>query len=93
MPNVPKKRFNGGRPKKLIKKLRVSFTLSPDMRDKVERLARTNKSSISSIIETLLQQTPEDFRVVPKRTYNRKEKVDLPASIEPSLVKDKVNIV
>jgi hypothetical protein len=72
--NPIKKRYNGGRPTKLIKKLRVSFTLSPEMRDKVDMLARSNKSSISSIIETLLQQTPVDFKVVPKRSYNRKDR-------------------
>jgi hypothetical protein len=73
MPNTVKQRYNGGRPKKQIKKLRVSFTLSPEMRDKVNLIGRKNKSSISSIVETLLQQAPDDFRVIPKRSYNRKK--------------------
>lgn len=64
----------GGRPTKQIKKLRVSFTLSPEMKDRVDRIARANKSSISSIIETLLQNTSDNFKVIPKRSYNRKIK-------------------
>jgi hypothetical protein len=66
------KKNKGGRPKKLVKKLRVSFTLSPEMKERVYTLGRVNKSSISSIIETLLQQTSDDFKVVPKRGYNKK---------------------
>lgn len=80
MPNTPKTRQYGGRPKKLIKKLRVSFTLSPEMRDKVDMIARANKSSISSIIETLLQQVSDDFKVIPKRSYNRKVVEEMIAS-------------
>jgi predicted transcriptional regulator len=85
MPNTVKKKKPSGRPTKQIKKLRVSFTLSPEMRDKVDMIARANKSSISSIIETLLQQTPDDFKVVPKRSYNRKQVEEITAVDETKL--------
>ncbi|MEM1312382.1 MAG: ribbon-helix-helix protein, CopG family [Patescibacteria group bacterium] len=62
MPNKPIK-AGRGRPRKSIKKVRASFAISPEMRDKLDKLKRLNQKSQSAIIEALLQECEDDFKV------------------------------
>ncbi|MEM1312577.1 MAG: hypothetical protein AAGF07_03895 [Patescibacteria group bacterium] len=62
MPNTPIK-AGRGRPRKSVKKVKVSFAISPQMRDKLGVLKRINQKSQSAIVEALLQQCTDDFKV------------------------------